>query len=318
MDNLKETPSPGLNLADETGEEATQRENLPQRIERLSKAKASCLSISDYIKVSQPDHLKLGRTLSDCGNWLRFREYYTADRVLLSGASFCRKHLLCQLCAIRRGAKMVKQKSRDFDQVITDNPNLVPYLMTITIKDGSDLKERTNHITKHFRAFMKRRHLKNRGNEAEKIKGAVWSYEIKRGSNSGLWHPHVHALILVDIRNLVSQSLVSKEWHKLTGDSFIVDIRPIKHDTDEEKINAFCEVFKYALKFSEQPPEDTFHCFDTLKNRRLIGSCGLLYGVKEPLSLEDDVLDDLPYIEHFYSYSRQSGYSLGSPWTQSA
>lgn len=318
MDNLKETPSPELNLADETGEGATQRENFPQRIERLSKAKASSLSISDYIKESQPDHLKLQLLLEDCGNWLRFRDYYTADQILLSGASFCRKHLLCQLCAIRRGAKMVKEKSRDFDQVITDDPNLVPYLMTITVKDGLDLKERTNHITKHFRSFMKRRHFKNRGNEAEKIKGAVWSFEIKRGSGSGLWHPHVHVLVLVDIRNLLSQNLVSNEWYKLTGDSFIVDIRPIKHDTEEEKINAFCEVFKYALKFSEQPPEDTWHCFETLKNRRLIGSCGLLYGVKEPLSLEDDLFDDLPYIEHFYNYSRHSGYSLGNPWIHAA
>lgn len=312
MHDFKETPSPGLNLADETGEEATQGDNLPQRIQRYGKAKRLSLAIADYINDSQPDCKKLSQTVADCGNWLLFHDYYTANQVRLAKASFCRKHLLCPLCAIRRGAKMVEQKIPQVDQVMADNPDLELHMMTLTIKDGDDLKERFNHLGKNVKGFMKKRHFKNRVTEAKKIKGALWSYEVKRGSNSNQWHPHAHFVVLTEKENPICENALSDEWHKQTGDSFIVDIRPIQHDTEEKKTKAFCEVFKYALKFSDQPPEDIWYCYSTLKKRRFVGSCGLLYGVKEPLTMADNLLDDLPYHEYFYSYSRKSGYSLKS------
>jgi len=266
--------------------------------------------MSDYISEEHPEHKKLINSVSECGNWLLFHDYYTTNQIRLAKASFCKKHLLCQLCAVRRGAKMSEQKMKDADQVMSDNPDLVLYMMTLTIKGGGDLNERTNHLTKNVSGLMKKRHRPGRGSQAEKIKGAVWSYEFKRGSGSGDWHPHAHFVVLLDSKDLISQIALSEEWHEQTGDSFIVDIRPIKHDTEDQKIKAFCEVFKYALKFSEQPPEDTWHCYSILNKRRLIGSCGLLYGVKEPLTMADNILDDLPYHEYFYSYSRGSGYSL--------
>jgi hypothetical protein len=43
-----------------------------------------------------------------CGDYLAFRHYFTIDKVRLHGASFCMKHLLCPLCAIRRGSKALK------------------------------------------------------------------------------------------------------------------------------------------------------------------------------------------------------------------
>jgi len=318
MDNSKDTPSPGINLAEETGEEATQRDKFSQRLERYEKAKASSTAMSDYISENQSDCKKLGSALEECGNWLLFRDYYTANQIRLVKASFCRKHLLCQLCAIRRGAKLVERKVKDVDQVLSENPNLELHMMTLTIKDGDDLKERFNHITKNVQAFIKKRHRPGRGSEAEKIKGAVWSFEVKRGSGSDLWHPHAHFVVLTEANNPINQTNLSDEWYQQTGDSFIVDIRPIKHDSEAQKIKAFCEVFKYALKFSDQPVEDTWHCFSTLNKRRFVGSCGLLYGVKEPLTLADNLLDELPYLDYFYSYSRRGGYSLSSPMSHFA
>jgi hypothetical protein len=45
---------------------------------------------------------------SDLRGLPAFRHYFTIDKVRLHGASFCMKHLLCPLCAIRRGAKALK------------------------------------------------------------------------------------------------------------------------------------------------------------------------------------------------------------------
>jgi hypothetical protein len=100
------------------------------------------------------------------------------------------------------------------------------------------------------------------------VVGAVWSYEVKRGDNSGQWHPHLHMIALAEVEP--SQERLSREWHQITGDSFIVDVRPIVGDPAE----GFMEVFKYAVKFSDQPVADTWHAFQTLKGKRLLALLG--------------------------------------------
>lgn len=61
-----------------------------------------------------------------------------------------------------------------------------------------------------------------------------------------------------------------EEWHQITGDSFIVDVRPIVGDPAE----GFMEVFKYAVKFSDQPVADTWHAFQTLKGNAFLALLG--------------------------------------------
>ena len=177
-------------------------------------------------------------------------------------------------------------------------------MVTLTVKDGPDLKERFNHLQKSVRYLHKKRHLKKRKAEAKKALAAAWSYEIKRGKNSGLWHPHTHAVWLCE--EAPDQNELSKEWERITGDSYIVDVREI---TPSDPVTGFIEVFKYAVKFSDQPDQDTWECYLTLSGKRLIGSFGLFYGIPEPDELNDDPLEGLPYIERFYDFIN-GAYSL--------
>ena len=55
---------------------------------------------------------------------------------------------------------------------------------------------------------------------------------------------------------------LAREWHQITGDSFIVDVRPISQD---DPVSGFIEVFKYAVKFSDQEPADTVHAWQQLR-----------------------------------------------------
>ena len=61
------------------------------------------------------------------------------------------------------------------------NRKLKPVLITFTVKNGSDLAERSNHLMKSFRTLLDRRRdylKKGRGfNEFCKINGAMYSYE---------------------------------------------------------------------------------------------------------------------------------------------
>ena len=298
-DPQKENPD---SLAGETGVQGI--EALPAKVSRYGKAKKGALDIANYM-ATIPQHQAMGAKVQACGDYLVFRHYYTVDKVRLHGASLCKKHLLCPLCAIRRGAKSLKAYLDRFEVIRAAKPHLKPFLVTLTVKDGDDLEERFKHLHKSQRALWMRKN-RGRGSVLDNVEGAVWSYEIKRGANSGKWHPHLHMIALSE--SIPDQEELAAEWHNITGDSFIVDVRPISQD---DPASGFVEVFKYAVKFSDQPPEDTVHAWQTLAGKRLLGSAGCFRGVEVPEGLLDDSegFEGLPYIQLFYRYL-PAGYSL--------
>ena len=78
---------------------------------------------------------------------------------------------------------------------------------------------------------------------------------------------------------------------------------------------AAAEVCKYALKFGDLSVEKTWEAFKVLKGKRLTGSFGLLWGVKIPDTMTDDMPEhDLPYLEMLYKFvsGKQSYYDLAS------
>ena len=127
---------------------------LPKRIDRYGKAKNGALDVVDYME-TLPQHQATAKRVKSCGDYLAFRHYYTVDRVRLHGASLCMKHLLCPLCAIRRGAKYLKAYLVKFEALQQQNPNLKAYLVTLTVKDGPDLAERLSliHISEPTRPY---------------------------------------------------------------------------------------------------------------------------------------------------------------------
>jgi hypothetical protein len=194
------------------------------------------------------------------------------------------------------------------------NPALRPYLVTLTIKNGEDLKERFQHLNGSMKRYVQARRnaLKKKGPMVEmaKASGAVWSYEFKRGKNSGGWHPHLHAVWLCEEKPDAFK--LREEWHNVTGDSFIVDVRPIT--TEDDAVGGFLEVFKYAVKFADLPLADNWEGFRILAGRRMVASIGHFRGVQDPEDLADDLeAEDLPYVELLFRYRRGSGYSFVPP-----
>lgn len=282
---------------------------LPSRLDRYAGAHQRALHMADY--ALQQGEKKLSEKLTHCGHWLVFRHYYTVDTVRLHAADFCKKHLLCPLCAIRRGAKYLKAYMGKLRTVQAENPCLQAYMVTVTVKDGPDLWERFQHLRGAMKrmTMARRRYLHAPDNrphvEFAKALGGVHSIEVKRGENSGLWHPHAHMVWLC--HEAPDAAKLSKEWYQWTGDSYIVDVRPF-HQADIA--SGFAEVFKYALKFSELPLADNWDAFETLSDKRLVDSFGCLRGVQVSEDFADDALgDDLPYMELFYHFM-QAGYSL--------
>jgi len=282
-------------------------EELSNRVNRYGKAKSTALDVANYMAHHVEGEEVRVQRIQDCGSYMAFRHYYTVDSLRLYASNFCRNHLLCPLCAIRRGAKALKSYLDRWEAVRAEKPLLKAFMVTLTVKDGDDLAERFTHLHKAQRELWKRKQ-RGRGSVLDGVSGAVWSYEFKRGKNSGLWHPHLHMIALAEVEP--DKYRLSGEWRDITGDSFIVDVRPIDQD---DHVSGFLEVFKYAVKFSDQPAPDTVYAWRTLKGKRLLDSAGCFRGVKVPESLTDEPLENLPYVEYFYRFIQEkSSYSAVS------
>jgi len=309
--NQERSPAIVEGLAAETIAGLTSEANHQGRIQRYADAKTRAVGMAQFIKENVPRTTKTEKVLFDletCGNYLVFRNYYTISQIKLSGMCSCRKHLICPLCAIRRGAKSVQAYLQKYNHVVEFNPMLKPYLVTFTIKNGDDLLERFNHLHGSIKKMNKQRsdaiQAKRPAIEANKAQGAAWSYEIKRGKFSGDWHPHVHAVWLCT--SPPDQEELKKEWKVITGDSDQVHVVAISTEPDK----GFLEVFKYAVKFSSMEYADTWEIFQKLSGRRLVSCFGCLYGVKIPEEMTDaDLEEELPFFELFYRYvSRTKSY----------
>jgi len=312
----KEKPSLTSTLASDVSKGSDTFSKLPDKMVRYSRAKSRALSILPHVQMEQqktgsPFLQKVHDDLITCGNYLHFRNYHTVDQIRLRDARFCKKHLFCPLCAIRRGSKQLSSYLSRYKVIMGENPTLRPFMVTLTVKNGSDLMERYDHLVLSLKKVTRARSRALSGSrhvtEFSKIKAAVGTYEFTNKRNG--WHPHVHIIALVN--DELDQAKLSKEWHKITGDSFIVDVRPI--GDPDEPIKGFAEVFKYALKFSDLTLEKQVFAAVSLHSKRLLFSIGLFRGVTVPESLLDEPLDDLPYVDIFYRYFNDAGYQVSKP-----
>lgn len=248
--------------------------------------------------------------LSGCSNYLVFHDYYTTGQTKLVKTSTCKIHYLCPFCASRRAAKNVKAYEEKIELLMTGHKELIPVMITLTVKNQSDLKRVYGHMKKSFKKLMNRRRSnKCHGThmtEMRKVQGAVAAHELTYNEETDEYHPHIHMVALLN--DYIDVKELSKEWHEITGDSYIVDVRKIsaKKSTKEGVSNlgaGLAEVFKYALKFSDLPQGKLWEAYKVLKGKRMVSAYGDLYGVKVPESLLDDPFKDLPYVEMFYKYS---------------
>lgn len=242
--------------------------------------------------------------LYHCATHLYLRNYETGQTTL-TGQS-CKLHNLCPLCAITRAGKYLRAYREKFKTLFKANKKLRCFYLVLTVKDGPDLAERFTHLEKALRQLIQRRRYAVCARNGKKaynfalgsvfanVTAGAYSIEVKRGENSGEWHPHANVLLVSD--KWIKVEDIINEWYLLTGDSFIVNIKQVK---DREA--GFCEIFKYALKFSDMTPADTWLAYTTLHKKRLFGSFGAFRG----LEVVDDSVDlsDVPFIEEVYFYS---------------
>ena len=272
--------------------------------------------------------------VSDCASLLEFRKPVpmvdapiapreqrgaTSDGWKLQYANFCRDRL-CPMCQWRKSLKVFSQVSRVMDAIENDFAFL---FLTLTVPN-CDGKELSKTIDKMQKAFGKLRHYK-------KFQVAVCGYfkalEVTRNKITGLYHPHFHVILAVDLDYFTSDKYIDQsapyfEWTKLWEKALknLVEMRippivhvkrvmPKEHKDGETAVksikSAVAEVSKYSVKSSEYinsedektRDEIIYTLSSSLAGRRLCSFGGVFEDVRKALDLDDFEEGDLIHID---------------------
>jgi len=169
-----------------------------------------------------------------------------------------------------------------------------------TVRNGEDLKERDALVRESMSRLVTRRRNSLRDgrsySELANVVGGIWSLEIKRGGGSGLWHPHIHTLLV--LKDYIDAIALRAEWSELTGgEGQSVWIKRI--GTGEENLFAACrECCKYVLKLGELNFRDNVEVFAKTRGQHFVATFGQVRQAKIDNSLSDELrTDSSPFLD---------------------
>ena len=215
--------------------------------------------------------------------------------------SWCCRHRLCGVCAIRRSRKTGRQAIEAFkfmqDQGQLDGARLA--LLTLTQRNvaGADLGD---ELDKLLSALASIRHT---ADARRFLIGSARNIEITYNALQRTYHPHVHMIVILSAEapaEMDDARYWRGLWRRLMRLPYdpICDIRPI---TDTE--GAVCEVSKYCIKPSsifglslDQVHLDqvVFALNQVLAGRRLVSYTGIWRKARQALNQRDPD-DDLEH-----------------------
>lgn len=166
------------------------------------------------------------------------------------------------------------------------------------------LSDQIDSIYACFRRLRERRWWR------ERVRGGAAFLELHRGERDGLWHVHLH--ILADAEFL-AQGELSREWHAITTDSTIVDVRRVA-DTGHAARYVAKYVSKPASPRVYNDPASLDEMIPALKGRRLCLTFGSFRGIQlEEHGGDEKGWRDVCPLPNLHELAR-----LGDPDAQSA
>lgn len=201
---------------------------------------------------------------------------------------------LCSYCAVMRGHRLARKVA----PLVAGMRR--PLFVTVTVRNGPVLAERGKHLRRSLGRL--RRGVVFRA----LIAGGIYVEEITRNAADGSWHPHGH--MVVDA--VASEEMVRSQarrlgmpeelaaragyagllefvlrhyWRHITGDSFIVDVRPLQPDD-------LRELCKYTAKLGDivYSPASVAEFCAYADGRRMVVPFGNCHGAAQELAELDD------------------------------
>jgi len=246
--------------------------------------KISSIKVADCFE--RLGELKRAERIRSCACLLEFIQQTLAGtaesaekiKYILKKAYFC-KERLCSMCNWRRSLRMGYVLSTVLDEVDQRSKNLIPLFLTLTIRncpaDVEGLTATLDTVVKGWDRLFK----------VKKVRGAVkgWfrSLELTYNEKTVEFHPHIHAILLVDKWTYLNgrEYIKHPEWRRLWRSALRIDYDPqcriqtVKNKVDERR--DILEVTKDFFKVGKRKDNDGLYA---------VGE----YSVKEMEFLTDD------------------------------
>ena len=231
--------------------------------------------------------------LRRCGEYLRFA-HLTGGKKKLAAASFCRWRL-CPICQWRRSLKLFGQAAEILKCVVNERPKCRFLFLTVTVQnvEVSELGNALDAITAAFGKLMK---------TVKPVRGWIRCTEITVNPKTGMTHPHIHAVILVDAdyfhNSYIKQAKWAEMWKSALGVDYVpcLDIKSVR----EKGVGAIAEisgVFKYSIKgggdvvrlaeMGDYGIEILAQLTRTLHKRRFVAFGGEILKIRQRMRLGD-------------------------------
>ena len=233
---------------------------------------------------------KLSSRLQNCRKYAWFVQHKVTKKLRVM-SSRC-KLRWCPIC--RDVSRMIVTKAVDEWLQIQKYPKMI----TLTLKHTDDPLQL--QIKKLYDCFRK---LRRRAYFQRLITGGVWFFQLKFNSTDETWHPHIHCLVA---GKFLPHARLKSLWHEITGDSYVVDIRPVR---DLE--NASTEVARYATSPADLAQVDTKRAIEihyATKHKRICGSWGSARKVTLKPTPQDD-REEWTKVADFYFINVQKEFS---------
>lgn len=128
-----------------------------------------------------------------CSTWLEYLSNADQSKKELHHFNAC-KLRLCPLCAARKARIMANRLTKIIAKVKADHPGTQLIFLTLTIENvtGDKLREALDELTRAWSKLTRRRAV------ARAVKGWFRAIEITRNRTQDTYHPHVHAILVVE------------------------------------------------------------------------------------------------------------------------
>lgn len=229
---------------------------------------------------------RIRRFAQCCSVWYLFRHKKDRQRYQVA-PNHCRDRF-CVVCGRARQARIAENLARYLQ-------GTTPRLLTLTLRHTNT--PLTDQLDRLYASFRKLRQTPIFRNHAD---GGIAFLELTIGKADGLWHPHLHILLL---GGFIPQAAIRAQWLAITGDSDVVDIRSVK---------AVQEAVRYVAKYATKPatagvirsPVHLREAVTALAGRRMLlafGCCSrwTLARSTEPTHWEflTDLFPESPFLE---------------------
>ena len=209
-----------------------------------------------------------------------------------AGSYYC-KSRFCSICAKLRALAWLSKLVPLLNDYMAQGYKV--FMVNYTIKDQADLEVGLTALLDAWR-YMTNGEKSLRRKFRELNCGGVRSVEVKIGKGSGIWHPHIHTLVLCKVakgERVRQFEDYRKIWECAVRSAFgcskgseklgSVDIRGIKKGNRKSIMGAVVETFKYISKFDwlKLPSDKVNELIEKTKGRHFISAWGELYGLNK-------------------------------------